>query len=116
MNGVNTITAEGGLLGHITMGSHLVLRAAEKIKDTLDNYNRESVVRLNHLVVSHHGKVEWGSPETPKFTEAEVLHGVDMLSSRIGSFRRVAEGGGNEIWTAWDRILGRPIYKPAMVI
>lgn len=71
-------TTEGRLLGHITIMAEEVERAAREL-----HIEGEEVLALKHLVLSHHGKNEWGSPKTPHIREAEILHYIDMLDSRI---------------------------------
>lgn len=51
---------------------------------------------LQHMVLSHHGKQEWGSPVEPKLMEAEVLHHIDMLDSRINAMESALEKSGND--------------------
>ncbi|WP_347861242.1 3'-5' exoribonuclease YhaM [Salimicrobium sp. PL1-032A] len=73
-----TYTTEGRLLGHISMMTEEVEHAAAELQ-----IEGEEVMALKHLILSHHGKNEWGSPKTPHIREAEILHYIDMLDSRI---------------------------------
>ena len=72
-------TNEGNLLGHIVMAAGVIERTAENL-----GYERdEDLVLLEHLVLSHHGKLEYGSPVLPMVPEAEVLNLVDNLDARL---------------------------------
>lgn len=68
-----------GLIGHIHLGANLVLKFIKEI----DEFPKDLKNRILHLILSHHGKKEWGSPVEPQFLEAEVLHYLDMIDSRF---------------------------------
>ncbi|GAA3330076.1 hypothetical protein GCM10020331_081140 [Ectobacillus funiculus] len=70
-------TVEGNLLGHISIMVSEIAKAAEEL-----NIQGEEIVILQHLVLSHHGKAEWGSPKPPLVREAEVLHYIDNLDAK----------------------------------
>lgn len=72
-------TPKGNLIGHITMGANLIDRVAV----ALDVEDSEEVMLLKHMVLSHHGKKEFGSPVLPMIPEAEVLTLLDNLDSRL---------------------------------
>ena len=72
-------TVQGNLLGHISMASNLIDRVAV----ALDVENSEEVMLLKHMVLSHHGKYDYGSPVLPMIAEAEVLTLLDNLDSRL---------------------------------
>lgn len=60
-----------------------------------------------HIIVSHHGRLEWGAPVVPCTREATLVHAVDNLGSLMGSFDRLeGEIPSGERWTVYDRILG----------
>ena len=83
---------KGGLLGHIVLGHAFFL----KLKDKIEGFPEELSVKIQHLIVSHHGEKEFGSPEVPKTAEAYVLHLMDMLDSRMNIFSelvRTADSG-----------------------
>ncbi len=72
-------------------------------------------LELEHIILTHHGMREWGSPEVPKTLHAFALFHADLLSARMNQFLKVmknhAESGGD--WSEWDRFLERSIYlKP----
>lgn len=72
-------TTEGNLLGHISMGQKMVNDWIDGLEDFPDLLKQ----KILHMILSHHGKQEWGSPVTPLFPEATALHYVDNLDSSI---------------------------------
>lgn len=73
-----TYTVEGNLIGHIVIASDMVTEAAKEL-----NIEGEDVMLLKHLILSHHGKLEYGSPKVPMLLEAELLHFIDNIDARI---------------------------------
>jgi 3'-5' exoribonuclease len=100
-------TDEGRLLSHIVIGVQMV---AEKIA-SIPNFPAGLATMVKHLIVSHHGAREFGSPEPPKTIEAVLLNYVDEIDSRVNAIREfmAAEAPG-ENWTAYHRLLERHFY------
>ncbi len=82
------VTDEGKLLGHITIGYGMVLEKIKQIKDFPDDLKN----RLLHIILSHHGYKEFGSPKRPKILEAFVVFHVDYLDADIGGYNIILEG------------------------
>lgn len=106
---VSTVyTVQGNLLGHITIMVNEIGKAADELE-----IDAEEVMILQHLVLSHHGKAEWGSPKPPLVREAEVLHYIDNLDAKINMMDRALEkvkpGEFTERVFALDN---RSFYKP----
>lgn len=83
--GVSEFTVEGSLLGHVMLGAKLV-------EDTVSELMFErttDVLKLVHIILSHHGKQEWGAPVTPAFLEAQLLHFLDMMDSQGEQIERM---------------------------
>jgi 3'-5' exoribonuclease len=103
-----TYTVEGNLLGHITIMVNEIDKAADEL-----NISGEEVMVLKHLVLSHHGKAEWGSPKPPLIKEAEILHYIDNLDAKMNmldrALGRVKPGEFTERIFALDN---RSFYKP----
>jgi 3'-5' exoribonuclease len=101
-------TIEGKLLGHISIMVNEIGEAAKELE--LDG---EEVLILQHMVLSHHGKGEWGSPKVPVVREAEVLHMIDNVDAKINmmdrALERVQPGDFSERVMALDN---RSFYKP----
>ncbi|MCM3767360.1 3'-5' exoribonuclease YhaM [Neobacillus niacini] len=101
-------TLEGNLLGHITIMITEIGKAADEL-----GIKGEEVLILQHLVLSHHGKAEWGSPKPPLVKEAEILHYIDNLDAKMNmldrALERVKPGEFTERVFALDN---RSFYKP----
>ena len=100
-------SAEGQLLGHLVHGVAQVREAARRA-----GVEGEYVLLLCHMVISHHGEADHGSPKPPMFAEAEMLHLLDDMDAKMnemeGVFRRTPVGAFSEkIWT-----LDRRLYHP----
>jgi len=101
-------TDEGRLLSHIVIGLSML---DEKLKQVPD-FPRSQVELLKHMIVSHHGAREFGSPEPPKTIEAVLLNYIDEMDSRINSIREyVAKDPSESTWTPYHRLLERHFYK-----
>lgn len=73
-----TYTNEGNLIGHIVIATEEITKVADQL-----NIEGEEVMLLKHLILSHHGKLEYGSPKVPMVKEAEILHFIDNIDARI---------------------------------
>jgi len=99
---------EGRLLGHLTLGVAMV---DEKLVG-LKNFPGEIAVRLKHLILSHHGEYEFGSPKRPKFLEAFALHLIDDLDAKMNGLSRFMEKDRQEgTWTDFSRLFERYFLK-----
>ncbi len=86
---------DGRLVGHIVRAIVMVETAAAQI-----DFPADKLQQLVHLIASHHGTLEWGSPVTPKTLEAVLLHQIDLLDSRVqGFFDHLYNDGGPDAWT-----------------
>jgi 3'-5' exoribonuclease len=102
---------EGNLLGHITIGVRMLNAAASRIPD----FPPVLLVRLAHLILSHHGDRERGSPVEPMTAEAIILSAVDDLDSTLHQVHRhLAENSGDERFSAYHPRLGRVLLKPSV--
>ncbi len=101
-------TDEGRLLSHIVIGVQMI---EEKIGRMAD-FPEDLALLLKHLVVSHHGSREFGSPEVPKTIEAILLNYIDEIDSKVTGIRNfMAAEDPNETWTGYHRLLGRQFFK-----
>jgi 3'-5' exoribonuclease len=99
---------EGRLLNHIVMGLEMI---EEKISE-IEEFPQDQMVLLKHLIVSHHGSREFGSPEPPKTIEAVLLNYIDEIDSKVNGIRQFIEKEDpNETWTSYHRLLERHFYK-----
>jgi 3'-5' exoribonuclease len=100
-------TSEGRLLNHIVIGIQIL---DEKIK-SIKNFPEEQSVLLKHLLVSHHGVREFGSPEPPKTIEAVLLNHIDEIDSKVKGIREfMASEDPGSAWTSFHKLLDRHFY------
>lgn len=97
---------EGRLVGHINSGDFRVTTAIREI----EGFPAETERVLRHLIVSHQGAVEFGSPVLPQTPEAFVLCAADDLDAKMGGLLKVAEKAGDSDWSDWVNLLNRFIY------
>ena len=83
---VSDYTADGILLGHLVRGVIMLQQAAEKV-----GANPELVLLLQHMVISHHGVPEYGSPRPPMTPEAEALHWIDTLDAKMNEMQAIQD-------------------------
>ena len=110
LGNVSDYTRDGLLIGHLVRGVTHLHEAAKNV-----GVEGELVVLLEHMIISHHGEAQYGSPRMPMFPEAEVLHWIDLLDARMnemqGIMARVPAGAFSEkIWSL-DRRLYHPTYE-----
>jgi 3'-5' exoribonuclease len=107
-SGAISYTRDGNLVGHIALGLVIVRDAARGISGFPDDLRSE----LEHLVLSHHGSRDRGSPVEPKSVEAFILAAVDDLDARLHQVRQaLPEAGADPAFTPWHRRLGRVLYR-----
>ena len=101
-------TIEGNLIGHITIMVNEISKAADELE-----ISGEEVMLLQHMVLSHHGKEEWGSPKRPMLKEAEILHYIDNIDAKMNMLDRAL--GNTKAGEFSERIFpldNRTFYKP----
>lgn len=99
---------EGRLLSHVVIGTMLL---DEKIKE-IEDFPEDQAFLLRHMIVSHHGTREFGSPEPPKTIEAVLLNYIDEIDAKVNGIREfMATEDPNESWTSYHRLLGRHFYR-----
>ena len=104
---VSEYTLEGQMLGHLVMG----VRTIDRLMDEL-GFSEEKAILLEHMMISHHYEPEFGSPKKPLFPEAEVLHYLDMLDSKLYDFEDNLSSVTPGKFSDWVRTLdGRRLYK-----
>ncbi|MEO0078810.1 MAG: HD domain-containing protein, partial [candidate division WOR-3 bacterium] len=99
-------TLDGRLLGHLVMGCQMI---EEKITG-LVGFPEELSRLIRHIILSHHGALEFGSPKTPKFVEAFVVYALDYLDSRVAIFREMVEKNRHVKWTDFNDYLESNVY------
>jgi 3'-5' exoribonuclease len=105
---------EGQLIGHIIIGVEMLTEKAAKVPElTGEPFPPELLLRLKHMILSHHGTYEFGSPRLPMTPEAIALHHLDNLDAKINSFTREIREDRNSAsaWTPYNQALQRRLYK-----
>ena len=103
-----TYTVEGNLLGHISIASDEVAKAAKEL-----GIDSEEVMLLRHMILAHHGKMEFGSPKLPHLKEAEILFFIDNIDAKMNMFDKAFKKTEKGQFT--ERIFGmdnRQFYNP----
>lgn len=97
----NDYTDEGQLLGHIVMGAQMVAGKAAKIKDFPDSL----LTQVEHCILAHHGKYEYGSPKVPAIIEALALNYADDTDAKLETFKEILENNAdNSGWFGYNRL------------
>lgn len=101
-------TDEGRLLGHISIGDRMI---AEKIA-MIEQFPVELAIRLRHIVLSHHGELQQGSPVVPMSLEALIVYSADHMDAHANAYMRIIkkEGGLKKRWSEWVNLIDRYLY------
>lgn len=102
-------TDRGKLLGHLYIGSEMTAERARK----LEGFPEGKLFLVQHLILSHHGRHEYGSPVLPKIPEAFALHHIDNLDAKVATANRLLGEirDDEQSWTAYSRTLETALYK-----
>ncbi|WP_044914290.1 3'-5' exoribonuclease YhaM family protein [Butyrivibrio sp. WCE2006] len=103
---MNDYTDEGQFLGHIVEGSEMI---AEKIRD-IDGFPILLKQELQHCILSHHGKYEYGSPKVPAIIEALALHLADNTDAKLETFTEILENTNEVGWLGFNRLLESNLF------
>jgi 3'-5' exoribonuclease len=107
------MTDAGRLQGEIALGYYRIRRMIEDI----DGFPAELAQSIGHIILSHHGSLEHGSPVVPCTREATLVHMIDNLGGRLGSFDRLEkELAPGSRWSGYDRAIGGGAYFPAHTV
>lgn len=98
----NDYTDDGQLLGHIVMGAQMVAERAAGIEE----FPHYLLAQLQHCILAHQGKLEFGSPKTPALMEALALYHADDMDAKLETFKEILEGAGenNNEWLGYNRL------------
>ena len=105
---------EGQLIGHVVMAVGMVEEKARQAAALSgEEFPRELLLRLKHMIVSHHGEYEFGSPKLPMTLEAIALHYLDNLDAKIYSVGQILREdiSSDSPWTSYNAPLGRKFFK-----
>ncbi len=100
-------TDEGRLVGHLVMTAQWVHDKARRV-----GVPRDLEHHVVHMILAHHGRLEFGSPKLPMTLEALLTHYIDELDSRVNSWLNLmARDGGSRRWTTADNVYEQPIWR-----
>lgn len=104
-------TDEGRMIGHLLLGERRVRSAIESLGEQV---LPDLATRISHVLLSHHGELEWGSPKRPCMLEALMLHHADNLDAKTAGFIAASAGAGlvEESWTDAGNLFRRPLWAP----
>lgn len=102
-------TTEGRLLGHVAMGVEMLM---EKLPGH-PSISSEHAMELKHMILSHHGHMEYGSPRRPKTIEALILYMLDDLDAKFDAFyaHLMGDNSGDDQWTSYHSLFDRYLYR-----
>ena len=109
-------TDEGQLIGHVVMGvAMLEAKLAEAERLAGEPVPTELALRLKHMIVSHHGAYEFGSPKLPMTLEAVALNLIDNVDAKLHGWQQLMRDDPNadSRWTNFNQQLGRKLFKPS---
>jgi 3'-5' exoribonuclease len=111
-------TDQGQLLGHMVLAMTMIddkVRDAERLSG--EPFPKQLAIEIKHMVISHHGEYEYGSPKLPMTLEAVALHHLDNLDAKMASFTQLMVDCPNieSNWTQYHANLGRKLYKGAKI-
>lgn len=107
-------TDEGQLIGHLVIGVEMLTEMIQRTEQTTgQTFPAEKTLRLKHLIVSHHGTYEFGSPKLPMTPEAIALHHLDNLDAKTNEFQSLIESDPNATssWTPYQPNMQRKLFK-----
>lgn len=107
-------TDEGQLLGHLVMGVEMLTEKIRELEaDGEEAFPTETALRLKHMLLSHHGTYEFGSPKLPMTPEAIALHHLDNLDAKTNEFQSLLEADANNAsnWTPYQPNMQRKLFK-----
>lgn len=104
---VNDYTLQGNLIGHLVLCVSKIQQAADKL-----NLSGETIILLQHMILSHHGIAEYGSPKAPMIPEALILSFIDDLDAKLYQFQTEMDKVNNGAFTDYIKSLQRKVYKP----
>lgn len=109
-----TYTDEWQLIGHLVIGVEMLGDKIRRVEElTGEPFPTELALRLKHMILSHHGTYEFGSPRLPMTPEAMALHCIDLLDAKLHEFQRAIDDDPNSqsSWTLFLPRLDRKIFK-----
>ena len=112
-DGELSYTDAGQLLGHLVQGVEMIDRKVVALEAAGRTIDANKVLHLKHIVVSHHGILEHGSPRVPMTLESMAFHYLDEMDAKLSSMRGMIEADRTrDRWTPYNPTLARKVLKP----
>jgi 3'-5' exoribonuclease len=105
------ISNEGNFIGHIVIGEQWIREKIKGLKANGKTFPEDLEIQLIHLILSHHGRYEWGSPKMPKLVEALILHQADLMDSQVKNYLQMIEDAKKLTDEDWALIYDADIGK-----
>ena len=102
-------TTEGRLQGHVVLGDRIVASFIKQLPD----FPKDLGLEISHILLSHQGEMEYGSPQQPKTIEALLVHIIDNLDARLAMFQETTANVRPDGWSHHENPLRRALYVPA---
>ena len=112
-DGESTYTDRGQLVGHIVIGVQMLDEKIAVLEASGESFPVDLRHQLEHLIVSHHGQLEFGSPRLPATLEAVLLHHLDNLDAKVTSYSSIidADIAADGNWTNYNPSISRKLWK-----
>ena len=108
-------TDSGQLIGHIVKSILIVNQKVDALRAKGTQIEQEVVDALGHIILSHHGEYEFGSPKLPAMPEAFMVYYIDDLDAKLNMVESaIDEEAGDANWTAWKNALQTRLYRKRM--
>jgi 3'-5' exoribonuclease len=105
-------TDSGQLIGHITKTMVMIQQKADALRSEGCQISPEVIDALGHIVLAHHGQLEFGSPKLPATAEAFMVYYLDDLDAKMNQVNAAIEGELSDAnWTAWQNTLQTRLYR-----
>jgi len=105
----------GNFIGHIVIGDRWLRQMTETLRATGNAFDEDLEHHLAHILLSHHGKYEWGSPRMPKTLEASIVHQADFMDSQVKFFMQSIESNQQASDDEWGFVYDSDLGRRRMV-
>lgn len=105
------VSDEGNFIGHIVIGEQWIREKIQQMQTKGKQFPKELEHQLIHLILSHHGKYEWGSPKIPKLVEACILHQADLMDSQVKNYLQMIQDAKKQTDEDWTFIYDADVGK-----
>lgn len=108
-------TSEGNFIGHIVIGDRWLRHIIAQLRAEGTAFDEDLETQLCHIILSHHGKYEWGSPRMPKTIEACIVHQADLMDSQVKHFMQTIESNQQACDDDWGFVYDSDLGRRRMI-